>query len=364
MFTEIPSNLWSGVMVNLAFDAPREFVIRQQHAAPRRLGAEFSNSIYGRILVDIYKIYSNKWKFHNDSKILNLTRDFLFCKFKLVYESLQNIRDEEDFQMAVDTAVRELNPNNNPCFLKLYFNLREYSEQIRRKSVWTIAGKKYWVVLSYFDHRGILHLDESYEIFLSKLGKRSRRNIRNVRRQAVQSGITHEMEQAPLHPSLERLALGKQAHHSTVSPKEITALDRLIGKRGQGFHSNLRLRSGEIISCCSGFIRDETAFVVYQLNHRGYLQHEPSLTNRAFLIENLIQSGMKNINFVYGCAGILHHACTDDSGTNIWVIRRSFLTLLCGPIIYLAQFSLLDIFGILAGWLRKVVISFRELPSA
>ena len=323
---------------------------------------KFSDSIYGRIVVDIYKIYSNKWKFQNDTNILNLTRDFLFGKFKIAYASLQNIRDEDDFQMAVDTVVRELNPNNNPCFLKLYLNLREYSEQIGRKSVWTIAGKKYWVVLSYFDRRGLLHLDKNYELFLSKLGKRSRRNLRNVRRQAVQSGITYQMEQAPLRPSLERLALGKQAHHTTVSSKEITALDRLIGKEGQSFHSNLRLRSGEIISCCSGFIRDETAFVIYQLNHRKYLQHEPSLMNRAFLIENFIQSGIENVNFVYGCAGILHHACTEDSGTNIWVIRRSFLTLLCGPVIYLAQFSLLDIFGILAAWTRKVVTSSRDLP--
>jgi hypothetical protein len=292
---------------------------------------------YGRLIVDISKIYSNKWKHQGGPNFPNLIRDLTFSKFRFVYACLKNLGDKDDLRNAIDTAVREFNPDNHPCVLKLYLDMPKDIDQMKRKSVCTIGGKKYWVFVYYLTRRAILPLSENYEMFLSKLGKHTRRNLRNVKKKAIKSGIIHQMEQFLLFPSPERVTLRSNAYPLATQLKTIAAYERLIEIQHNGFHSILRSQSGDIISCCSGFIEGDVASIIYQLNHHDYLKHNPSLTNRAFLIETLIQAGIKNVSFIYGCEGILGHSCIDESGTNILVIRRSFLGLLC-VITYLFQF--------------------------
>ena len=320
---------------------------------------------YGRLIVDISKIYSNKWKYQGGPNCPYLIRDFTFCKFRFVYACLRDLDDQDDLRIAIDSAVREFNPNNHPCVLKLYLNMPKDVDQIKRKSVCTIAGKKYWVFIYCLTRPAILPLSENYEIFLSRLGKHTRRNMRNVKKEAIKSGITHQMEQFLLFPSPERVALRKNAYPLATQLKTIAAYERLIEIQHKGFHSILRSQSGDIISCCSGFIEGDVASIIYQLNHHDYLQHNPSLTNRAFLIETLIQAGIKNVSFIYGCEGILGHSCIDESGTNILVIRRSFLGLMC-VLTYFFQFPvsvtlnrLADIFKNLA---FRILHPFRSQP--
>jgi hypothetical protein len=258
-------------------------------------------------------------------------------------------------QVAVDAAFRDLNPNGRSCIIKLYFDAPKYAERGKRRFFfWTIAGKKYLIELFYFDFRDTLPLEESYEHFLSKLGKHSRRNMRNVRRQAVRSGVTHQMERALPCPSPELLVLGDHAYPAASKAETIAKSDRLIGKLGQGFHSILRLQSGEIISCCSGLIERDTAFILYQLNHRDYLKHNPCLTNRAFLIESLIQAGIKNVVFAGGCTGVLNHACLRGSGAILWFIRPTFRSLL-----FLAEFTASEIPRKLARFIVRLLRSLK-----
>ena len=321
---------------------------------------------YGRLIADISNIYSDKWNFHRDSNIPNLTRDFKFCKFKFVYAYLKDLQDQDDLQLAVDSAIREHNPNNHACLLKLYLNMPKRIEHMKRRSVRIIAGKKYWVLLSYLNYRGILSLSQSYELFMSKLGKSTRRNMRKIRSKADRFGIIHKMEQSLLPSSSERLALAKHAYPAAFKPETVAVIDRVIEIQAQSFLSILRLQSGEMISCCAGFIENNVAFIIYQLNHREYLHHNPSLTNRAFLIENLIQAGKKKLSFVYGCEGMLNHACINESGANILVVRCSFLGLLCA-LTYIFQFPLSIILNRLSNVISKfgarIADPFRSPPK-
>jgi hypothetical protein len=320
---------------------------------------------YGRLIADIYKIYSKKWQFHRDSNIPNLTRD-ISNKFKIVFACPENLQDEDKLRMAVDAAVRELNPDKHTCFLKLYLNMPKNIEHMKRRFVWKIAEKNYWVLLFFSSYRGILPLNESYELFLSKLGQNTRGKMRKARRNAIRSGLTHQMEHIQPNLSPERETLAKEAYPVAFKPKAVAALDRVIRIQARSFQSSLRLQSGEIISSCSGFIEDDTAFLIYQMNHRGYLKYSLSMTHVAILVENFIQTGIKNIYFVYGYEGLLSHVCIDESGMNILVIRRSFLGLL-SVLIYIFQFPVSVLLKRLSDKLKKltthIVRPFRPQPK-
>ena len=108
-----------------------------------------------------------------------------------------------------------------------------------------------------------------------------------------------------------------------------------------------------MISCCSGFIEGDTAFVVYQLNHRERLKQNPSLTNRAFLISHLIGMKINDLVFIGGCMGVLQHSCVPENDAKIWIMRRSFRTF---PLLVLtySKAPLAEVPKLLVAWMRPL----------
>jgi hypothetical protein len=124
-------------------------------------------------------------------------------------------------------------------------------------------------------------------------------------------------------------------HPIFVDHGTVDSIYRLLNDQPRGFHSVLRLPCGEALSCCSGFIEGSTAFILFQMNHGDYLRHNPSLTNRAFLIEALVARGVRDLVFINGCRGVLEHACQTEFGVRIWAIRLSPTTFICAVLLLL-----------------------------
>lgn len=298
-------------------------------------------TLYGRIFVDISKSRQAKWILSKAGDVVFFARSFGTPRLRVVYAFAEN-RESRDMDTIVEAAMREAGSAPYPRIMKLYVHLPGDALPKKRNHLKTIGGKTYFILPSHGILCDRIYLGECYETFLSWLGQHSRRNIRNVRRHAAQSGITHHVERAQDCPADALWGLGDRTHPVRFRPSTVAAIYRLIGEQGHGFHSILKLPSGEVLSCCSELIEGNTAFIIHQMNNRDHIKQNPSLTNRAFLIEHLIQTGITDLVFVRGCRGILHHACRPESGTTIWVIRRSLGSLLCG-LVLLTQFPAADI---------------------
>ena len=226
----------------------------------------------------------------------------------------------------------------------------------RRRRILTLAGRHHLVLPATINFHDRIPLAATYDEFLATLGGHSRRNLRHARRNAAQAGITHTIrpaapEHAPdiaanLAPNLapDLAGLAARTYPTGFRQAAVQAIHRLLAAQAHGFHSLIAAPDGDIISCCSGFIDGDTAFVIHQMNHRDHLAQQRSLTNRGFLIEHLIERGVKNLVFIKGCRGILHHACLPESGDVLWIVRLSPRSLLVAAML-LAQFPLLDVPG-------------------
>jgi hypothetical protein len=315
----------------------------------RRVG-----TLYGRIFLDICTSHRGGWELSSRGGMASFAKFFFKPWFRVAYAFAAEGRGR-DMDAIVEQAVLDTGADP-PRIMKLYAGLPDDSERKRRGHMAQIAGKTYFILPSFGSFRDRIHLGDCYEGFLARLGGHSRRNLRNVHRDADKGGITHSMIQARDWPDGALLALAGRSHPVRYRTGIVTAIHRLVAEQDRGFHSVLRLSSGDVLSCCTGFIEGNTAFIIHQMNHRDHLRNNPSLTNRAFMIEQLIAEGVRDLVFIKGCRGILQHACEQESGATIWVIQRSFGSVLCG-LMLLTQFPVSDLPG-------KVEAFFAHLRRA
>jgi hypothetical protein len=298
-------------------------------------------TLFGRLYLDICQLRGAGWAFYRARETAGCARHFIAPSIAAGYAvaadgGLQSI------EACAAAALRDAAiAGAAPSILKLYVGRPNGFPQPGGKRVVKIGGKLHAILPARTAIRDRIPLGDSYENFVSGLGRHSRRNLRHAQARALRLGITHSVESVPRHFPAELRTLAGNTYPTGARPGIVAAIHRLLGAHGRGFHSILSLPSGEILSCCSGFIEGDTAFVLHQMNHGAHLDLEPSLTNRAFLIAHLIQTGVRDLVFIKGCRGILHHACVPESGEIAWVVRLSPASLLCAPML-LAQVPLID----------------------
>ena len=300
-----------------------------------------TGTIYGRIFLDVCQSRQGKWAFYRTETFAGYVRQFLTPNLVVAYSFAKNGLSK-DMETDVAAAVQEIGAGSHPRIMKLYAMLPNDCLHYSRNRILEIAGRKYFVLSTVRSLRDRIHIGQSYETFLTQIGGHSRRNMRHVRRRAIQSGITHSITLARNRMDEPMRGLAGHNHPAGFRPRTVAAIHGLLAEHGQGFHSILRFPSGDLLSCCSGFIEGDTAFIIHQMNHHDHLEHNPSLTNRSFLIEYLIERGVTDLVFSRGCRGILHHVCRQESGATLWVIQRSAGSVLCAMML-LCQFQLTDI---------------------
>jgi len=182
-----------------------------------------------------------------------------------------------------------------------------------------------------------LDLGDGYERFLETLGRHTRRDMRRLRRLADDRDMSFTFEPAAQSGAGERHALGLANSPTPYRAWQIDAADRFVTAQETGFHALLRSSSGEMLSCCAGFITDGCAIVLYQLNHGAHRKASLSLTHRSFIIEHLIADRIRELVFPGGAAGLLADACRIREASEVVLIRRSMTAMIKGAAIAAAR---------------------------
>lgn len=159
--------------------------------------------------------------------------------------------------------------------------------------------------------RELLRLGNDSELFLARLGRHTRRNIRRAERIADELGMRFLLRRDA--PSFaDRDAVYRLASKNKPAPhtvKQLAAYEAHIRKKARRFESSLTLASGEMVSYSRGYIEDGVAYLLYQANDPVVPRINLSLLHRFKLIEQLIAEGVTEVIFPFGCAGLLGNAC-------------------------------------------------------
>jgi hypothetical protein len=172
--------------------------------------------------------------------------------------------------------------------------------------------------------REVLRLESEYESTLAGFGRHTRRNVRNARKQAGAERIGFEFAAGGSPITQEsRATLARLTEPHALRDSRVRGLEAYAEQTGQPFRSALRTEDGKVISYSCGFFAPDAAYLIYQLNDRDWSRVGPSLMHRAFLIEALIERGVRELVFIHGCSGILRHACVPMVADHYWVTTNA-----------------------------------------
>ena len=179
-----------------------------------------------------------------------------------------------------------------------------------------------------------LPLSDGYDATLASLGKHTRRNIRNVRKRANELGI-RSLRIVRVGKTLrpEIIALASRTRPQPLGEHDLDRYEAYVDGTGNGFRSALRTGDGALLSYALGYFDSDGAHLVCQLNDHSWHGVSPSLLHRSYLIERFAESGIGELSFVHGCAGVLRHSCRAFDVEEVWLIRRSLSARLLGAVL-------------------------------
>jgi hypothetical protein len=188
------------------------------------------------------------------------------------------------------------------------------------------AGKSrgLWYFQGQQEHRDLLPLGSSTESFLSLLGRRTRRNIRQTARRAEELGLEFSFGErgGALEIDAEMGALAACNRPVPVAAGSIAVFEEMLSHRPSSFESRVTDARGRLLSLCRGFVQGDTAYLVYQLNDPAI----PGISLAAFhdfkLVEQLIARGATELIFVMG-AHQFKRVCQVSSKDELITIRPS-----------------------------------------
>lgn len=157
-----------------------------------------------------------------------------------------------------------------------------------------------------------LSLHGSWDAFLSTLGPDTRRNLRRYPRHAARAGITYASD---LDAATFRRAFAAVRQTADrwdgLDPQETRHYaDSIIRV---GLHS----ADHGWLGVLAGWRHADVAFVATQMNHAGLRRMSLSMVLRAWLIQDLIDRGVREIVFLDGCAGALTIRCRCCGGRGV-----------------------------------------------
>ena len=179
-----------------------------------------------------------------------------------------------------------------------------------------------------------LQLPRTFNDFLAKLGARTRRNFRNFRRKSESAGnqFVQKLNFADFSNASRNLlpnaalARSKETHEKHLAMIGAMPSQMLVGLRG---------KNSEWIGLAGGWIEDGRAILVMQLNDRTRARESISLVLRSYLIEALIQQGIREIIFWEGTSAPLSAYATypemvmahlDAQSFALRLVRRAWTT--------------------------------------
>jgi hypothetical protein len=165
-----------------------------------------------------------------------------------------------------------------------------------------------------------LALPDTYDGFLSTLGKHTRRNIRYYTRRAIAAGIVFESQASDddYAAAIDRL------NHVADFPNTEPGLER--AKRLLALHGGsrflLRDRSGEAVAALSGFLKEDRFYLIAQLNDGKLRNLSLSLVLRGYVIDHLIATGHTELQFMGSSSPGLGRFCAPLDHCTLFIDRR------------------------------------------
>ena len=160
-----------------------------------------------------------------------------------------------------------------------------------------------------------LLLRDSFESLLNTFGRRTRRNLTYYRRRAAHAGIEfqHGLSSKDVRNACSHLAARQRTSH--YSGRQLLTHLRALDQMPGAFWYGLRTSAGERLSLIGGWRRGETAYIVFQLNNSNaaYDHISISVVSRSYLVEELIRVGVRKLEFMGGCQGLLERYCVKES---------------------------------------------------
>jgi len=171
-----------------------------------------------------------------------------------------------------------------------------------------------------------LALPDTYDGFLSTLGKHTRRNIRYYTRRAIAAGIVFDSQASDddYTAAIDRL------NHVADFPDtelELQRAKRLLALHG-GSRFLLRDRSGEAIAALSGFSKEARFYLFAQLNDGQLRNLSLSLVLRGWVIDHLIATGHTELQFMGSSSRGLGRFCAPLDHCTLFIDRRRSITAL------------------------------------
>lgn len=242
----------------------------------------------------------------------------------LVYAFSDCNRRDDSVWTTATRALRMISSRERVDHLNVYLAGEIERETMDRGGLRSVLNGTYIGMAIPSATRDILELGSSYTEFLQSLGHSNRRHMKARQAAALKDGMKFAVCSVESSVSAtERYALGTMSRPYVYSRRDIDAWDAYAMAQPRYFQGSLRTSSGELLSCCIGFMEMDSAVIMYQLNHQAYPQLGLSLTFRGFLIEHCTSSGVKRLVLPMGVAGHLSHVATDNPIVQIQFVRRS-----------------------------------------
>jgi hypothetical protein len=227
------------------------------------------------------------------------------------------------------------------------------SERLQKDLLQRVALSRDWD-LEICDSQAQTHsrlvLPETYETFLNALRPRARRNFRYYRRRSQEAGDFY-CEAVTLDEC--RRAAYELARQSSISCR-IEQLKRaldMVAAVPRPMLAGLRDRSGAWLSVAGGWSDARGATLMFQLNRdREHRKDSLSTVIRAYLIESLIQKGIREVWFWGGTAGALSGYVEAVPGVQVYLDVPTLLWRTVRLLVGAAAKSLPDRLAAIAQW--------------
>lgn len=169
-------------------------------------------------------------------------------------------------------------------------------------------GLQVWCRSEVRPHGDWLHLGTDFHDFLEGLGPRTRRNLRYYRRRAEEQGLRFVPDLTLAQYEAAMTALATREDAATLQERD--ARDRrFFAQFGRPLLAGLATSDGRLLSVLGGVRAGDHLHLLSQFNDESCPGQSLSLLLRGYVIEQLIEHGVRQIHFVNGTSGALGRFC-------------------------------------------------------
>lgn len=169
-----------------------------------------------------------------------------------------------------------------------------------------------------------LSLPATYETFLKQLGPTTRRNFRYYRRRSELAGNIYCSRVGLDECRRAASRLASKCSHASDKQRFTRGFD-MLETVSEPLLIGLRDQEGELLSLMAGWRHSDSATLLFQLNNDRQHPHDSlSTVLRAYLIESLIESGVRETIFWGGTSGALARYAEIIPGIQVYVDSRTF----------------------------------------